>query len=710
MLKCEFKDIIYNQRTVLKCDSLEVDFGQLTVITGESGSGKSTLFNAMIFENDWLSSYVVNGISLLELSSEDRSAFLYHHFSLVHQESILINDLTIQEHIHMIEGLLSLNADIDQYVNMLDLKDSMNKFPQQLSGGEQTRVSLMLALMKEADIYIFDEPTASLDDEHAHIVIELLKELQRKNKIVLVFTHDKLIIEAADKQYHIKDQELYIKKKVESRIENTELRLERQKNLKSVQGIFADIKKHQKLYRILISMFVTLSIGIVAFAYSFNNFVYDRQQEQLEEMQSNELLVYKPAAHAIFKNNGTMFTYGLEEPFTKQDQERVLNIDHVKDIEWKHYSMEPNYRFNEDLLQVPYNSDDPSLKEYRVSIIEGNQTQKTINIADGDDVIVSTYLKDRKNKKDIDIDFHNDGVYISNQLAKKIAEELGVSVENLNGKSMKFDLSIPIYNTFGRWQGITEDNEQIFIYNVTVVHESVTLPIAGVLEWSSFGTTDYFAQTMYVERSVFEPFIEKHKKNESRKLYVIGEDYGKAFLNECPEKYKDQVERVFEDEPWTPTAYSVYVDGIENLNKVSEEIEKLGLSVMSGYVESEMIGMGISSMRSAILQGAIVLTVIACLGAIILEYNNQRNERKMRKYFYQLGLSRDEVKILNQRRYLKNAFKEIIRVIFVMLMILVFMNSLTMTLTVPSVISLVIIIVVSFFIHYLVPMFFLERS
>lgn len=710
MLKCEFKDIIYNQRTVLKCDSLEVDFGQLTVITGESGSGKSTLFNAMIFENDWLCSYVVNGISLLELSSEDRSAFLYHHFSIVHQESILINDLTIQEHIHMIEGLFSLNADIDQYVNMLDLKDSMNKFPQQLSGGEQTRVSLMLALMKEADIYIFDEPTASLDDEHAHIVIELLKELQRKNKIVLVFTHDKLIIEAADKQYHIKDQELYIKKKVESRIENTELILERQKNLKSVQGIFADIKKHQKLYRILILMFVTLSIGIVAFAYSFNNFVYDRQQEQLEEMQSNELLVYKPAAHAIFKNNGTMFTYGLEEPFTKQDQERVLNIDHVKDIEWKYYSMEPNYSLNEDLLQVPYNSDDPSLKEYRVSIIEGNQTQKTINIADGDDVIVSTYLKDRKNKKDIDIDFHNDGVYISNQLAKKIAEELGVSVENLNGKSMKFDLSIPIYNTFGRWQGITEDNEQIFIYNVTVVHESVTLPIAGVLEWSSFGTTDYFAQTIYVERSVFEPFIEKHKKNESRQLYVIGEDYGKAFLNECPEKYKDQVARVFEDGPWTPTAYSVYVDGIENLNKVSEEIEKLGLSVMSGYVESEMIGMGISSLRSAILQGAIVLTVIASLGAIILEYNNQRNERKMRKYFYQLGLSRDEVKILNQRRYLKNAFKEIIRVIFVMLMILVFMNSLTMTLTVPSVISLVIIIAVSFFIHYLVPMFFLERS
>lgn len=710
MLKCKFKDIIYNQRTVLKCNSLDANFGQLTVITGESGSGKSTLFNAMIFENDWLCSYVVNGTSLLELPFGDRSAFLYHHFSIVHQEPLLINNLTIQEHIDMIEKLFSLDVDVKRYIEMLDLNDCINKFPQQLSGGEQTRVSLVLALMKEADIYIFDEPTSSLDDEHAHIVVELFKELKKKNKIILIFTHDKLIIENADKHYHIQDKELHIKKTVELSSETIALRLEHHKNLKSVQGIFADIKKHQKLYRILISMFVTLSIGIVAFAYSFNNFVYDRQQEQLEQIQSNELLVFKPAAHAIFKNNETAFTYGLEEPFTKQDQERVLNIDHVKDIEWKYYSMEPNYRLNEDLLQVPYNSDDPSLKEYRVSIIEGNQTQKTINIADGDDVIVSTYLKDRKNKKDIDIDFHNDGVYISNQLAKRIAGELGISIESLNGKSMKFDLSIPIYNTFGRWQGITEDNEQIFIYNVTVVHESVTLPIAGVLEWSSFGTTDYFAQTMYVERSVFEPFIEKYKRDESRKLYVIGEDYGKAFLNECPEEYKDQVARVFEDEPWTPTAYSVYVDGIENLNKVSEEIEKLGLSVMSGYVESEMIGMGISSMRSAILQGAIVLTVIACLGAIILEYSNQRNEKKMRKYFYQLGLSRDEVKILNQRRYLRNAFKEIIRVIFVMLMLLVFMNSITMTLTVPSVISLVIIIAASFFIHYLVPMFFLERS
>ena len=95
--------------------------------------------------------------------------------------------------------------------------------------------------------------------------------------------------------------------------------------------------------------------------------------------------------------------------------------------------------------------------------------------------------------------------------------------------------------------GITDDEESMYIYSVTVTHESVSLPIAGILNWSSFGLNNTYSNSLYVERDIVENMIEKHKKTEDRKLYVIGVNYDKYYENELPKDFDGEVNRVFED-------------------------------------------------------------------------------------------------------------------------------------------------------------------
>ena len=80
-----------------------------------------------------------------------------------------------------------------------------------------------------------------------------------------------------------------------------------------------------------------------------------------------------------------------------------------------------------------------------------------------------------------------------------------------------------------------------YIYSVTVTHESVSLPIAGILNWSSFGLNNTYSNSLYVERDIVENMIKKHKKTEDRKLYVICVNYDKYYENELPKDFDVEV-------------------------------------------------------------------------------------------------------------------------------------------------------------------------
>ena len=84
----------------------------------------------------------------------------------------------------------------------------MNEYPQQLSGGEKIRVSILLAMLHQPEILVFDEPTASLDKHHTQIIVELLKEYAHQGHIVIIFTHDNFMKNEADVIYQIDNHTL----------------------------------------------------------------------------------------------------------------------------------------------------------------------------------------------------------------------------------------------------------------------------------------------------------------------------------------------------------------------------------------------------------------------------------------------------------------------------------------------------------------------
>lgn len=704
MFKCSFSNIIYNQRLIISAGIFETEPGLLAVITGESGSGKSTLFDALTLNNNWAVDYIINDISLPDLSAEEQSHILYQYFSVVGQKSQLIDDLTIQEHMDMVKGLTGKSLNIDDYIDLLDIRSLLNHFPNQLSGGERTRVSLFLSLLKDTYIYIYDEPTSSLDDEYTHVIIDILNELKNKGKIIIVMTHDQMIINQSDIHYHIENHQLLLKKKSTQLVELNKYEDKMKKDLNYVYRVFPLMKHHQKLYKKICNIFITLSIAIVSFSYSFSSYAYHAQQKQLKELESNELLVYKPELSQIGSKN-LVYTRGCEPILKKEDYKKIETIDHVSSVEWRYDVIEPNYLINEDMVKVPYDPDNenPIFNQYNTNIIENNKRIKKINLSKNSGVYISSYLKNNKSNKDIKIDFNSEGIYLSFLLAKLIANELDVSLEQLKGKSMEIDLSIPIYNNYGKWQGETENGEMVFIHTVTVEHEKIILPIAGVLNYSTFGVPVYSENALFVERSVFKNLIEKHQKKEPRKLYLIGDTYEKVFLNECPEKHKSQITRNVVETPWQPSAVSVYVDGIENIESVTKKLRNLGFGVENEYVDSQIIGASIKTMYSTMLKGSIFITIIVMLVFIILEYNSIKKEDEVKNYFYQLGLSQKEVKILNRKRYIKEFFNELLITSLLTIGILIFMNVITMTRTSLSIYSIIIIFILSLFVHYIIP-------
>jgi len=186
---------------VLKNINLSIEKGELIVIFGPSGCGKSTLLN-MISGIDLPTegSILVDGINLSKLSDEKLTKYRREYVGYVFQFYNLIPTLTALENVELV---LELLEDYDkekakETLRSVGLGDKTDRFPSQLSGGEQQRVAIARAVVKNPKIVIADEPTGNIDEEMSKEIIHNLKELNEKMGItIVVATHDSSISEIA---------------------------------------------------------------------------------------------------------------------------------------------------------------------------------------------------------------------------------------------------------------------------------------------------------------------------------------------------------------------------------------------------------------------------------------------------------------------------------------------------------------------------------
>lgn len=193
---------------VLKNISFTIKQGEYVVIYGKSGSGKSTLLNLLSgLDRASNGSVVVNNINLPYLSDAKLTKFRRNNVSFIFQSYNLLQNLTGYDNVlsgAYLQKDKSKRLDIHELFKEYELEDVKYKFPAQMSGGQQQRISILRALAKNAQIIFADEPTGALDTDTTKIVLESLHKINKEyGTTIIMVSHDKEIEKVADKVIYI---------------------------------------------------------------------------------------------------------------------------------------------------------------------------------------------------------------------------------------------------------------------------------------------------------------------------------------------------------------------------------------------------------------------------------------------------------------------------------------------------------------------------
>lgn len=181
---------------VLKNLDLEVKKGQFISIIGRSGSGKSTLLHQVgILDHPNSGTIIIDGTDVSTLDEEERTEFRLRELGYVFQDYALVPELSAVENVAvplMMQGLTHEEAIAKsaEALKKVNLESRLNNLPNQLSGGEQQRVSIARAIAHSPKIIFADEPTANLDSETANTVLDTFLELNKEGQTIVMVTHE----------------------------------------------------------------------------------------------------------------------------------------------------------------------------------------------------------------------------------------------------------------------------------------------------------------------------------------------------------------------------------------------------------------------------------------------------------------------------------------------------------------------------------------
>jgi putative ABC transport system ATP-binding protein len=191
---------------------LNIQKGEFTAIVGPSGSGKTTLLNMIGGLDDITEGSVeIAGTNISSLSENELIDFRLKNIGFVFQAYNLIPVLTAKENVEFIMLLQGLSEEerkqrSEELLNQVGLADKINSRPNQLSGGQQQRVAVARALASKPSFILADEPTANLDSHSTSTLLDMMAEMNEKEKVTFLFsTHDQRVIDKAKRIITIED-------------------------------------------------------------------------------------------------------------------------------------------------------------------------------------------------------------------------------------------------------------------------------------------------------------------------------------------------------------------------------------------------------------------------------------------------------------------------------------------------------------------------
>lgn len=277
-IKLGFKD-----KTLICEGDMDIPYEQVTLLIGESGSGKTTLLEEIgLLANRAIMEYELDKKLIHNCHEIEKNEIRKNDISFIFQENNLFDHFDLRDNLYFYARLYNNNINENQIHELLDfvgLSLDLSTSIKNLSGGERQRLAIVCGLIKESKIFIFDEPTAFLDEDNRIKIMELIYKLaHEKHKIVLVASHDQDFIKISDQIYQIDNKNIINIKK--EKYEEQEIRsIEKVINSKSLQ-YFVYKKTFKK--NILIGSMFTIFLVVLSFVFLYGN--------QLKETDEQELL------------------------------------------------------------------------------------------------------------------------------------------------------------------------------------------------------------------------------------------------------------------------------------------------------------------------------------------------------------------------------------------------------------------------------------
>jgi len=187
--------------------SFSIEKGEFAVVVGPSGAGKTTVLN-ILGGMDTLDegTVIVGDRNISEYTDKMLTEYRRYDIGFVFQFYNLIQNLTAKENVELSSQICNDPLDAEKVLEMVGLKERMNNFPSQLSGGEQQRVAIARALAKRPKLLLCDEPTGALDYQTGKSVLKLLQDTCKSTGMtVVMITHNSALADMADKVIKMKN-------------------------------------------------------------------------------------------------------------------------------------------------------------------------------------------------------------------------------------------------------------------------------------------------------------------------------------------------------------------------------------------------------------------------------------------------------------------------------------------------------------------------
>jgi cell division transport system ATP-binding protein len=210
-------DLNIGNKNILKNINFSISEGEMVFLIGRTGSGKTTFINSIFGNLEIEKSDKFNVLNYdLKKITENQIPFLRRKIGFVFQDFKLLNDRSIYDNLEFVlkstgnNDKKNFNKKIQRVLKLVGINTSLDKFPNQLSGGEQQRVAIARSVLNNPELIIADEPTGNLDPETSLEIIELFQRLNKIGTSMIIATHDyNLILKLKGKVFKCEDGKFF---------------------------------------------------------------------------------------------------------------------------------------------------------------------------------------------------------------------------------------------------------------------------------------------------------------------------------------------------------------------------------------------------------------------------------------------------------------------------------------------------------------------